>query len=330
MERLSVVIVNYNTERYLAATIESALALQWHDVEIVVVDAGSTDGSAAVMESFADRVTICLNENAPQRVGATHGFGLTSGDVVVFLDHDDILPPDLPAHLDKAFTPTTAKVQLQMQRIDENGTACGAPFPDYTPVPSPDDIRRWYSRTSAYPTPPGSGNAYARWFLEKIFPLDERTGESTDSACLAAAPMLGDVVSLPGVTVGYRRHSNNDSNLTRDFGRFPREVDRARRRWHFAQRVSGVAQEQLDDRPLFRSRELLQFRVAARRVRPAEPGLPGDSMPRMLLNAVRAPLHIGPEPLRRRLLASAWSIVTLLAPPDVAGRLVTLRYRKNG
>ena len=135
---------------------------------------------------------------------------------------------------------------------------------------------------------------------------------------------------MVGVTVGYRRHSNNDSNLTRDFGRFPREVDRARRRWHFAQRVSGVAQEQLDDRPLFRSRELLQFRVAARRVRPAEPGLPGDSVPRMLLDAVRAPLHIGPEPVRRRLLASAWSIATLVAPPAVAGRLVTLRYRKNG
>src|SRR5947199_5943707 len=45
VRRLSVVITNYNYERYVAIAIESALALRWDDVEVVVVDDGSTDGS---------------------------------------------------------------------------------------------------------------------------------------------------------------------------------------------------------------------------------------------------------------------------------------------
>lgn len=326
MKRLSVVIVNHNAERFVGATIESALALRWDDVEIVLVDTGSTDGSMAVIERYADRITVCSIGAAPQRVAAPHGFASTTGDVVVLLDHDDILPPDLPAHLHAAFTPTTSKVQLQMQRIDEDGTPMGAPFPAYRPVPSPADIRRWMLRTTAYPTPPGSGNAYARWFLDRIFPLDERVDEASDSACLSAAPLLGDVISLPGVVVGYRRHADNDSNLLKDFGRFPREVERARLRWRFARRVSGVQEDEIDERPLFRSRELLQFRVAARRVRPHDPGLAGDGRVRMLLDALRAPFQIGPEPVRHRMLVSLWSVVTVLAPASVARRLVIVRY----
>ena len=63
MKRLSVVIINYNAEQYLAETIESALALRWDDVEVVVVDAGSTDDSVAGLQRYEDRVPLCLNEN---------------------------------------------------------------------------------------------------------------------------------------------------------------------------------------------------------------------------------------------------------------------------
>ena len=91
------------------------------------------------------------------------------------------------------------------------------------PVLSPADIRRWAARTTAYPTPPGSGNAYARWFLDRILPLGPDIGDFADSGCLAAAPFFGDVVSVPEVVVGYRRHDANDSDLLKDDRRFPRE-----------------------------------------------------------------------------------------------------------
>jgi hypothetical protein len=214
-----------------------------------------------------------------------------------------------------------------MQRIDVNGRAIGTPFPSYRPPPQPDNIRRWASMTSAYPTPPGSGNAYARWFLDRIFPLDETVGDCTDSACLAAAPFLGDVVSVPGVMVGYRRHGDNDSNLLADYSRFPREVARARARWRFAQQVCGT--EPIDERPLLRSRELLQLRVATQRVAPDEHPLPGDGWIRLARDTVRAPLQAGPESLRLRLLVAGWCLATLVAPPPLVRWLLWARYGRS-
>jgi hypothetical protein len=216
-----------------------------------------------------------------------------------------------------------------MQRIDESGTPTGAPFPAYRPVPTPDDIRRWASTTSAYPTPPGSGNAYARAFLDRIFPVGPAVGDAADSACLAAAPFLGDVVSVPGVVVGYRRHGANDSNLLSDASRFPREVGRAVARWRFAQQARGCPPAEIDERPLFRSRELLQLRVAARRVASTAQPLRGDGPVRMLFDTLRAPLQTGPEPVRQRLTVSAWCLLTLLAPAELARRLIGLRFGRR-
>lgn len=329
MKRLSVVIANYNYERYIEAAIESSLALRWDDVEVVVVDDGSTDTSPAIIQRYADRVKVLLSDNATQRVAVNRGYALTTGDVVVFLDSDDVLPPDLPAKLAESWTPTVSKAQFQVQIIDADGVRRGEPFPTYSPPPTPMDIRRWARATSAYPTPPGSGNAYARSFLDRIFPLDPSVGDAADSACLAAAPFLGDVVSVPGVVVGYRQHGANDSDLLKDDSRFPREVDRARARWLFAQRACGAGAEPIDERPLFRSRELLQFRIAARRAAPGAHPLPGDSVRRMILDALRSPFQIGPEPVVRRLAIASWCIATLLAPRRLARRLLVIRYGRR-
>jgi hypothetical protein len=250
--------------------------------------------------------------------------------VVLFLDSDDVLPADLPSRLSAVWSPAVSKVQFQMQRIDESGQAIGAPFPPYRPVPTADDIRLWMARTSAYPTPPGSGNAYARWFLDQIFPLPPEVGDFADSGCLAAAPMLGEVVSVPGVVVGYRRHGGNDSDLIKDDLRFPREVSRARARWRFAALTAGEPAAQVDERPLFRSRELLQLRIASRRVAPQLRPLPNDGWVRMLFGSLRSPFAIGPEPWGTRALIAGWCFAMLVTPSPVARRLLAVRYGQRG
>lgn len=323
MRRLSVVIANYNYEAYVAVAIESALALRWDDIEVVVVDDGSTDGSRRVIEGYGNRVKSLFTENAGQRVAASRGFALTTGDVVIFLDSDDVLPPGLPDLVAEVWTPRVSKVQFRMQRIDAAGVPFGLPFPQFATTPAPAQIRRWAAKTTAYPTPPGSGNAYARWFLEQILPLDSSLGDFFDSAPLAAAPFFGDVVSLPGVLVGYRYHGANDSNLLAQVDRFPREVARARARWRFAQRAIGTP---IDERPLRRSRELLQLRVAARRVAPSVAALPGDRYARLLIDCLRSPFQIGPESIGHRLRVVVWCIAALCTPMGVVRWLLTVRY----
>lgn len=326
--RISVVIANHDYGRFVGQAIESALALDWDDVEVIVVDDGSTDDSREVIARYEDRVTAIYQENATQRVARNRGYERVTGDVVIHLDSDDVLFPGIGRALARVWRPGVSKVQFPMLRIGDDGAPLGTVFPRFRREPSPEEIRAWADRTTAYPTPPGSGNAYARDFLDRLFPLDDSCGPATDSALLAAAPFLGDVVTVAEPLVGYRVHGTNTSDLLRDPGKFPRAVERARQRYEFAARLRGLP---IDPgyAQLRRSRSLLELRVASARLRPEDTALPGESRRRLLWDSLRSPAHPGPEPLVLRAQVLVWSLLTLAAPPGAARSLVRMRFRHD-
>src|SRR5690606_2121634 len=167
----SIVIPNYNYGEFVGHAIDSALTLDWPHLEVIVVDDGSTDRSRDVIASFGERIVAIFKENAGQASACNAGFARARGEVVIFLDSDDVLDPQLVRELQQVWRPGISKVQFQMKTIDVDGNPLSSVFPHYEGVPTPDDIRRWASSAGAYPTPPGSGNAYSRCFLERIFPL---------------------------------------------------------------------------------------------------------------------------------------------------------------
>ena len=216
-----------------------------------------------------------------------------------------------------------------MMRIDHEGTPKGGVFPIYDPLPTPALIRSWATETSAYPTPPGSGNVYARKFLERIFPLDDLCGAFSDSACLAAAPFLGDVVTISKPLVQYRVHGQNDSNLLSNHARFGREVARAQARWKFARKTAEATGIALSEKTLFKSLHLLQLRVASLRLAPATHPLADDSRKRALGDAWQAIWSFPAMTLRRRFMLGIWAMVTLVAPKPLALRLISLRFEQH-
>lgn len=91
--KASAIIPVYNGSRYLATTLDSVLA-QTHPLhEIIVIDDGSTDDSPAILRSYGDRLRVTRQEN--QGVAAARNAGLrqASGDVITFIDQDDLWPP---------------------------------------------------------------------------------------------------------------------------------------------------------------------------------------------------------------------------------------------
>lgn len=90
--RISVIIPNYNYGRYLAETIESVQAQTWPDVEIIVVDDGSTDDSLEVAMRYP--VTVVSQPNQGVSAARNNGASLASGTYLLFLDSDDLLYPD--------------------------------------------------------------------------------------------------------------------------------------------------------------------------------------------------------------------------------------------
>src|SRR5687768_5094018 len=93
MPLVSIIIDNFNYGRFLAEAIDSALAQTHGETEVIVVDDGSTDDSRAIIARYGERVRSVLKENGGQASALNAGYRISRGEVVLFLDSDDVLFP---------------------------------------------------------------------------------------------------------------------------------------------------------------------------------------------------------------------------------------------
>jgi len=91
---VSVIIPVYNCKRYLGEAIESALAQTYRPIEVIVLDDGSTDGSADVAKRFAPLVRYDFQPNSGAGAARNRGVGLAQGSFLAFLDADDLWAED--------------------------------------------------------------------------------------------------------------------------------------------------------------------------------------------------------------------------------------------
>jgi glycosyltransferase involved in cell wall biosynthesis len=91
---VSVILPVWNGENYLKEAVESILAQDYPRLEIVIVDDGSTDGTAPLIRSFGSKVRpLFLPENRGLGASRNAGIRIASGDYFAFLDHDDLWSP---------------------------------------------------------------------------------------------------------------------------------------------------------------------------------------------------------------------------------------------
>src|SRR5438045_4179514 len=83
------VTVNYNYANYLGEAIESALNQSYGNIEVVVVDDGSTDNSREVIESYGNRIISLYQHNQGQAAGSNAALKRCHGSIICFLDADD-------------------------------------------------------------------------------------------------------------------------------------------------------------------------------------------------------------------------------------------------
>jgi glycosyltransferase involved in cell wall biosynthesis len=91
---VTTVIPVYNGEAYLAEAIGSVLRQTHPSVELIVVDDGSTDGTAAVADRFANHLHYVLQPNGGPGAAMNRGFALAGGDYIAFLSADDVWIPE--------------------------------------------------------------------------------------------------------------------------------------------------------------------------------------------------------------------------------------------
>lgn len=92
---VSILIPAYNCEKWLPLALESALSQTWSDVEVIVVDDGSTDQTREVAKRYeSDRVRVITQVNAGASAARNRAFDESRGGFIQYLDGDDLLAPD--------------------------------------------------------------------------------------------------------------------------------------------------------------------------------------------------------------------------------------------
>jgi len=153
--KFSVVIPLYNKARYVHGAVHSVLAQTLPPHEVIVVDDGSSDGSAAIVEAIADpRVRLVRQPNAGVSAARNRGIALATGDWIAFLDADDWYHPEMLAALKQAHEACPEAGLLGAQsRTMQNVPDDPDPWPvsdSFFEVEVVDDLRQRWMRTAPF------------------------------------------------------------------------------------------------------------------------------------------------------------------------------------
>jgi glycosyltransferase involved in cell wall biosynthesis len=326
LPNISVIIPCYNYARYVGQAIDSVLAQGYPALNLVVVNDGSTDDSLSVIHSHATRANIIDQPNRGQVQARNAGFAASTGDIVLFLDADDLLEPSALMELARAWSPVLAKIQFDLRVIDADGKDLGRRFAYFRPSFTVQRVRDDFARTGTYRWPVTTGNAYAKWFVSLAFP--QAFDGPVDGYLNTIAPIYGDVLTLPIPLGRYRLHDRNRSSKTRAASGFADTIARRRRELAEMRRhamIRGVRIPNGD--PLDHELPFLNCRLMAVKLGMNYPGSDRDAGLPLLCKAVRQLWQEG-LPAKITAMHALWFLVLAFVPRTFVSPLIRLRFER--
>jgi len=321
--RISIIVTNYNYGRYLHAAIDSALAQTYPQVEVIVVDDGSTDDSREIIESYGKRIIPIIKVNGGHGSALNAGYASSRGGIVMFLDADDELLSEAAEWVVKAWRPGIAKVQFQLEMVDDRGNPIGLRVPTFNGFIPNGDIRDRIVRFGEYPSSPSSGNAYARAALERLMPLDEATWfVAAEKPLVFLTPFFGDAVSICAPLGRYRIHENNDSRMK---GRHLEALHRRLSAVFFVpETICAIAATkgiELDPCILNSTSRRIKLRITSLRLDPKTHPIAGDTRLKLFIKGIRSSIREPDLSLRVRAAQMTWFFLMAFAPMAIVNRL---------
>lgn len=239
--KISVVVPCFNAARYISATLHSVLSQAGFDLDVIVVDDGSTDGSADVVSTNFPRVTLLRRSNGGAAAARNAGIAVARHDWIAFADADDIwLPGKLSAQwrlLQSAPAARMVYSDLQLWFSTE-------------PEPSPSflmELDRLAADPSRWPGP--SGWIYPqllmcsevatptvlihRSVLDEVGQFDPSLKSGEDYDLWLRASRVTPIVRVNAPTVLYRIHSSNTTGRAPDLNYRELVIRRALDRWGY-------------------------------------------------------------------------------------------------
>ena len=316
---ISIIINNYNYGRFLPAAIESALHQSYPAVEVIVVDDGSTDHSRAIIAGYGARVVPVLKANGGQASAFNAGFAQSHGDVIIFLDADDVLLPQTAQRVAAVFeaNPDAAKVQYRMAVIDAAGALTGKIKPAaHLPLVSGDLRRQVLTFPFDMTWMATSGNAFKAEVLHQIFPMPEADFRILADYYLAhLTPLFGQVIFLDEVGAYYRVHQANHYELataTLNLAQIRQTILYAQRTHRYIQQFA--AQLGLEQAHVERSVSWIANRLISKKLAPSEHPIATDRVVHLWWLGIDAARRRFDVAWPMRLLFMAWFTAMVVAP----------------
>jgi len=209
---VSIVINNYNYGHFLYDAINSALAQTYSKKEVIVVDDGSTDNSRQIIGSYGKRIIPILKKNGGQPSTFNSGFAKCKGEIICFLDSDDIFMSKKVEQVVQVFKKfkDIGWCFHKMKRVNTLTNTSYGSGPRQAPPSSVIDYRSQVARGKLGSfTPATSGLCFTRQLLLQILPMPEWEGVAADRYINPAALALSKGYFLSKELAVLRIHNDN-------------------------------------------------------------------------------------------------------------------------
>lgn len=140
---VSVVIPCYNGAKFLRETLDSVLAQTYPVLEVLVIDDGSTDDSAAIAESYGSPIRVIRQPNQGESVARNRGIDEAKGDWIAFLDADDLWNPNKIFKQIYAITPRCKAICTRLSTFTSTGITPTASITDTNTLFTIDHVLRY-------------------------------------------------------------------------------------------------------------------------------------------------------------------------------------------
>ncbi len=324
---VSIIINNYNYDRFLAEAIDSALNQTYPHTEVIVVDDGSTDKSPEIIAGYGDHILPILQANGKQAAAFNSGFASSKGDIIIFLDSDDYLFPYAIEKIVDIWNSELAKVHYRLNVVDTVGQSLGYSSPQGTSPLAQKEVWKTILDKGGYVSTPTSGNALNRHALEKLFPIPDEYKLTADDYLSFQVPFYGHVKAIEEPLGAYRIHNSNQWALsTVTAARFQRFVRHDLQNFDLiikkAKEFGYDYPSDLEQRSIGR----LWSRIISLRLDPKEHPITEDRALNLIYKGIRSLWKYSDFNWQKRLLYSTWFLWVGLFPLSLATPAITWLY----
>ena len=211
--KISIIVPCYNMEKYIEETILSILNQQYSNLELIVVDGGSSDNTLSILSKYKEQISLLISEKDEGQYNAINkGFSKATGEILAWLNADDVYFPWTLAHVANFFReyPSQSWVSGSTSLMNENGLINGL---SANVIAKPNKfVRNGWFRSKLYGYLQQEGMFWRKELWEQVGGLNEKYKLASDFELWTRFSNKSSLVSFGLPLASFRKRMSSRSN----------------------------------------------------------------------------------------------------------------------